>query len=200
MYFFTHLFISKALYKHFAKDIKLDKKAFRYGNIKPDITKEGQLKTHTLENNLFYVSEQANLLMFHSESLTPKEFSENLGVICHFICDFFCFYHLDDEIYQHMFLHFLYELKLHFIVNRMRLSKNLHLLPSCREPREEISSIIVERRKDYYLYPKSYKRDIYFALSASIWTCESIIYFLNQTNTNSITDYSSTSFAIPLST
>lgn len=177
MYFFTHLFISKTLYKHFAGELSLDKKAFAYGNIKPDISQESLHNSHTLENYLFVVNERANQLI--EKETTLKEFSVDLGEICHYVCDFFCYYHLNEEIYNKMLHHFLYELRLHYELYKIYFRHKLKISSTMKAPRKNISSIILEMRKDYFLEPFSYKRDIDYAFHTAIWTCESILFYMN---------------------
>lgn len=177
MYFFTHLFISRKLYKHFLGEISLDKRAFAYGNIKPDISKDNlHNNTHTLENYLFYVNERAKQIIEKDNTIT--DLSSHLGEICHYVCDFFCYYHLNDEIYNRMFRHFLYELRLHYVTYVIYYSHKLKISSTRKEPRKNISSIILEMRREYLSQPESYKRDIDYALKTAIWTCESILYYM----------------------
>jgi hypothetical protein len=177
MYFFTHLFLSKKLYKHFLGELSLDKKAFAYGNIKPDISQGCVHSSHTLENYLFVVNERANQLI--EKELSLKEFSVDLGEICHYVCDFFCYYHLSEEIYNKMLHHFFYELRLHYEMYKILLRHQLKLSSTRKEPRKNISTIVLEMRKEYFMEPESYKRDIDYALQAAIWTCESILFYMN---------------------
>lgn len=177
MYFFTHLFISRKLYKHFLGELSLDKRAFAYGNIKPDISKDNlHNNTHTLENYLFYVNERAIQIIEKDNTIT--DLSSHLGEICHYVCDFFCYYHLNDAIYNRMFRHFLYELRLHYVTYVIYYNHKLKISSTRKEPRKNISSIILEMRREYLSQPESYKRDIDYALQTAIWTCESILYYM----------------------
>ncbi len=175
MYFFTHLFISKVLYQHFAGEVELNKRAFAYGNIKPDLPSSQRID-HTLENYLFAVCDLTNQLMH--EELPAEEFSVHLGEICHYICDFFCYYHVKEELYDKKLHHFLYELKLHHKLLHINLKQRFKVLPSKMEPSQDIYSIVLEMRKAYSSQPKSMMRDIEYAFSTAVWVCESIIYFL----------------------
>ena len=76
MYFFTHLIISKVLYQHFSKEMELDKRAFAYGNIKPDCPTP-QRNHHTLENCFFTVCDYSNILI--DEKVSIKNRSIRLG-------------------------------------------------------------------------------------------------------------------------
>ncbi|MBN7773581.1 zinc dependent phospholipase C family protein [Clostridium aminobutyricum] len=175
MYFFTHLAISKVLYQHFADEMVLDKRAFAFGNIKPDLP-SSQRKHHTLENCIFDVYKYFNQLM--DEEVSVVDFSVSLGEICHYVCDFFCYYHLDEKHYNKKLNHFLYELRLHFKLFQIQCKQKYQISAGKMEPRKDISSIILEMRKAYFSEPKSIKRDIDYAFLTAAWTCESIIYYL----------------------
>jgi hypothetical protein len=174
MYFFTHLFIAKVLYRYFAVEVELDKRAFSYGNIKPDLPSPYR-NHHTLENCLLTVCERANQLT--EEEVTQEEFSEALGEICHYVCDFFCYYHLNEELHNKKLHHFFYEIRLHLELFRIRIKQKFKLKPSNMEPRNDISSMILQMRNDYFSQPKSIHRDIEYAFTSTIWVCESIIYY-----------------------
>ncbi len=175
MYFFTHLFISKVLYRHFLPEVELDRHSFSYGNIKPDLPSRGR-NHHTLENCLFTICEYSKELI--EEEVTLEHLSIRLGEICHYVCDFFCYYHMNEEIHNRRLHHFFYEIGLHykFLIawhkHKVRLSSVL------LEPRKDISSIILDMRRDYLSNPPSMARDINYAFMASVWTLESIIYFM----------------------
>ena len=164
------------MYRHFAGEVELDKRAFAYGNIKPDIPSKNRIH-HTLENCLFTVCDYSNQLMDEEET-SLEAFSVRLGEICHYVCDFFCYYHLNEEVYGEKLHHFMYELKLHHELLRIWLKHKLKLMPSKMEPRRDIYSIVLDMRKVYFSQPGGMKRDIDYAFEASVWTCESIIYFM----------------------
>lgn len=177
MYFFTHLFISKRLYKHFLGELTLDKRAFAYGNIKPDVSRESlHNNSHTLENYLFHVNERAKQLI--EKEVPLKDFSADLGEICHYVCDFFCYYHLNEEIYNKMLRHFFYELRLHGEIYKIYFRHKLKISSTMKEPRKNIASIVLEMKKEYLQEPESYKRDIDYALQTAVWTCESILFYM----------------------
>lgn len=177
MYFFTHLFISKTLYKYFIGELPLDKNSFAYGNVKPDISRESRHISHTLENYLHIVNEKA--LQLIEKETSPEEFSVSLGEICHYVCDFFCLYHLNEEIYHKKFHHFLYELRLHLELYKIYFSRKLKMQKHRIIPHKNIDTIILEMRKEYLLKPHSYKLDIDYAFHTAIQACEAILFYLD---------------------
>jgi hypothetical protein len=172
---FTHILISKILYKHLVKKIDLDKSAFIFGNIKPDLTSKCFIIPHTLDNYLLIVCDQANKLISKETSL--KEFSMNLGEMCHYLCDFFCFYHFNQTLYNKLFFHFIYEVYLHVKLYNIIFTRKLRLDSNIHVPRKNISSIVLTNRKNYFSRPSDIQRDIFYAFSTAIWSCESVFYF-----------------------
>lgn len=178
MNFFTHIAISKIIYDHLKLKIDLDKNAFIFGNVKPDLTYKLKKNPHILENHLFDVCDGAKELMKGKESL--KELSTDLGQICHYICDFFCRYHLNILIFNKLARHFLYELKLQFVLFEMTGSEKSEILEKNKSARKDIESIIFEMRNDYLSGSAEMKNDITYAISTAIWVCESVLYFQAQ--------------------
>lgn len=76
----------------------IDKKKFIWGNIKPDYVSKYKLKKHFYNESIDMILEKVYFL----SSLTSREiyysygikkFSAELGVVCHFLSDFFCYAH-----------------------------------------------------------------------------------------------------------
>lgn len=173
MFFFSHLYISKALYRYFAGGFELNQRAFAYGNIKPDLPSKYHCH-HTLENCLFTAYHMSNRLL--DEETDKNERSVILGEICHYVCDFFCYCHLNEELHNKKLKHLIYEVKLHFMFHKSFPEQRFMILPSQREPRLDITSIILELRKKYISQTADTNRDITYSLLAVTWVCESIIY------------------------
>ncbi|MFA9379002.1 MAG: zinc dependent phospholipase C family protein [Lachnotalea sp.] len=174
MYFFTHLFISKVLYQHLANEVELNQRAFSYGNIKPDLP-SSKRNHHTLEKCLDTVCEYSNQL--RNKEMSIEDYSVRLGEICHYISDFFCFYHLSEELHDRKLHHFLYEIRLHMSLFHLKNNFKNELLSSTKEPRKNIESMILEMRMAYFSQIHHMEMDVEYALMASVWICDSIIYF-----------------------
>lgn len=91
---------------------------FIYGNIKPDILSKYKLKKHyAKESYSMILNKIINLSKLNTmdieKSIATIKFSQELGVICHFLCDFFCIAHSETwrEKYK-IFTHINYEKKL----------------------------------------------------------------------------------------
>ncbi len=172
MYFYTHLYMAKVLYRHLSKEIKLDKRAFSYGNIKPDLPSPTRTH-HTIEKCLNIVSDKVNSLL--EEETSSKEFSLLLGEICHYVCDFCCYHHLNEEVHNKRFLHFTYELRLHWKL----FTKRYQLSPVKQHPKMDIAYIVQETRKSYLEKPRSMQTDIDSAFTSAAWAAESVIFYVN---------------------
>lgn len=70
--------------------------------------------------------------------------------------------------------HHIYEFRLHFELLKMLILKRYKPQNGVKEARKNIASIITEMRKDYFSKPHSMEKDIRYALSATLWVCESL--------------------------
>ena len=108
-----------------------------------------------------------------NKKVSLQEYSFELGEICHYVCDFFCQYHIDEEIFHKFKAHFLYELKLHFEL--MKNTSNIDF-KSMNTTKANIALTIVELQKEYSGNPATMKKDIDYAFSAMMWICETVSY------------------------
>ncbi len=175
MYFFTHLFIAKILYKNFKDEAALSRWAFAFGNIKPDLPPDCFKERHTLDKTIFTVYDRA--IQLTDSPLSKKEFSIKMGEVCHFICDFFCHYHLNETLHKRILPHLIYELILHARMHLLHFTRKSVLMPFEHPPAESITSIIFDLRREYLKSRKDMKKDISYAITASTSAFWSIIRF-----------------------
>ena len=100
MFINTHLLIGNSIINNIdnKNSFFINEKSFLYGNIKPDLPSKYYLIKHYLDESLDMIIHKINYLCTLSlESLskdfTINSFNQELGVICHFLCDFFCVPH-----------------------------------------------------------------------------------------------------------
>lgn len=172
MNFLTHIMFSRTLYRHLSQKMDLDQKAFFYGNIKPDLSPQCLRNPHILENYLFPVYYDSNRLIRQNPPV--KEFSVELGVICHHICDFFCYCHLNHTIYHKLLYHFFYEIRLHFVFCSMAARNKINLRSERNNTDKNIAATVMQMRKEYMSKQKTLYKDIEYALQASLIACELI--------------------------
>lgn len=198
----THLLFSKLIFNHCLNelDFKLSKGIFMYGNIKPDIFSEHANNSHSLEDSTNAVQQYINKLL--SNELTLQQFSLNLGILCHYTCDFFCIYHRKEFTKKNIFKHIIYEIQLHLKLISLLITRRLKPLKNKRFPQKDILSIILEMQKKYLEEKNSIIKDITYALSTAMLISESVLHFSNITvqntevNTDDIYNLSKTDFIV----
>ncbi|MDS0528419.1 zinc dependent phospholipase C family protein [Clostridium sp. SHJSY1] len=96
----------------------IDKKKFIWGNIKPDYVSKYKLKKHFYDESIdmifkkiYFLSNLTSQEIYYNYGV--KKFSAELGVVCHFLCDFFCFAHSERwRLKSDLKKHVTYEQKL----------------------------------------------------------------------------------------
>ena len=159
----THLLISQILYRYISKQMnfKLNRVAFAYGNIKPDLNNKDINRSHTLEESLDSVNKYSEELM--SRNISIKEFSRCLGVICHFTCDYFCLYHREGNEKRGAFEHLCYETTLHVKLVSLLLTGKINL-NNYKIYENSAERMLLTLQKNYNLESESLTRDITYAL------------------------------------
>ncbi|MGV3150941.1 zinc dependent phospholipase C family protein [Sarcina ventriculi] len=167
----THVIIAKKIYNALDPQKKsiIKKKNFIYGNIKPDLVSKYKLRKHYRKESYEVILEKIEKLskINSLDEIQKKKyfcnFSQELGVICHFICDFFCVPHDERWEFKHsMFIHIAYEKKLNFIAKKYSFEKNIDInLNSFDDVKDFLSAIYEDYKKDEYL--DTYKRDLKYS-------------------------------------
>lgn len=114
----SHTTVACCLLDHFeqTEGIAFDRKAFYFGNLKPDLKGEYLSKRHYPSLMFEEVMQKLRTFIenFRVEAVNGAKLSEALGEICHYITDFFTFPH-NDTIYEHGLLaHYIYEKRMAF--------------------------------------------------------------------------------------
>lgn len=91
--------------------VTFDTAAFIYGNLKPDLTGTYLKKRH---NPSVMYDEVMDMIRDFTEAHTIRttnghDLSVELGVLCHYITDFFTFPHNDDLYDRNLLAHYIYE-------------------------------------------------------------------------------------------
>lgn len=171
----THLIIAKIIYEYIFKstNFKLDYSSFAYGNIRPDIDKRYIKLQHTYEQSINNIISYSYKLM--KAKISVKDFSEGLGVICHFICDYFCLQHSVSYWKKNKLEHGLYELELHTKLIKLIGNRTLNIRYNCKKE-ENIETLIMKLRKSYNNEPVSIMRDITYSIISGIEVSRLVIY------------------------
>ena len=152
----------------------INDKRFIWGNIKPDCTPKYKFKKHYFNESIDMVVEK----IIHLSSLTLEEvyydmtigkFSEELGVVCHFLCDFFCaphYYRWEFKSTSAVKHHMMYEKKLAKLAKEFQLTGiiNTDIEPS------NVKSFILQLQKQY-----DGSLDYHNDLTFSYYVCDSVL-------------------------
>lgn len=97
-----HITMAESIWElmHFKHGIVLDRDTFVYGNTKPDRTLAFFFTRHTIQDTFAMVVKEIYALanFNRNPSFSFKEFSFRLGLLCHYITDYFCFPH--NSVFQ----------------------------------------------------------------------------------------------------
>lgn len=130
----THKIISEHVYNN-VKDIlsvDLNKLSLIYGSIKPDIAYNLVKLVHFKPQSFNFICNEINKLSnyrFEPNREFIKFFSNRIGIVTHFISDFFCVPHNNRITYENNFIdHIRYEHQLHQLFksfnSKVNVSKN----------------------------------------------------------------------------
>ncbi|SHK19003.1 Zinc dependent phospholipase C [Anaerobranca californiensis DSM 14826] len=166
----THMLIAKRVYGNLKSKLvfKLQKNNFIYGNIKPDLILPLSSRAHTLTDSLEFILEEANKLIY-SQDIDLETFSTNLGVINHFLADFFCSPHYYKGNFPSFANHLMYEIALHNFFKKMDYDTPLTV-----ENLKIQNLFNIDMKETIFLLENEYleespklERDIIFALKAT---------------------------------
>ena len=142
----THRLMGKFLYDQLSPINRnfIHRERFIYGNVKPDIHQKYLRMSHYFRDNEEFVFSMLNHLLTHPVSI--KKFSEDLGVIIHFFCDYTCIYHANDYLNQNHSVaqHIKYEVKLHqYARNKFKKMEEVKIIPfsSVKEIQKYVSEL-----------------------------------------------------------
>ena len=150
----------------------INKRRFIWGNIKPDCASKYKFKKHYYDESITMILDKIKELASLSVgdiyySFGKKKFSEELGVVCHFLSDFFCVPHNQRWEFKHsMKKHVVYEKNLAKFAKLYKfksyIDSNLSL--------EDLEEFIVAHQRQYEK-GESFRNDLEY----SFFICNSVI-------------------------
>lgn len=170
----------KMLAKNFIDNIDKQKRFlikeshFIWGNIKPDCVSKYKLKKHYLNESLDMIVKKIeflaslNIYDIHTK-YSLNSFNQELGVICHFLCDYFCVPHNQRWEFKNpnaMKEHIIYEKNLAKVAKNFVIKKDIDTTLTSKEIIQYIMNL-----QDKYEAEVNYENDLEFAYYA----CDSII-------------------------
>ncbi len=184
MFMQTHSLISQAVASVIQErlNFSLNKDAFQYGSIKPDFYPHLMLLPHYKETSSDIIYKRIHALQNKSIPLNPKAlkyYSLELGVINHFLADYFCSVHNEDKK-SSLPSHLLYELELaRKFANSNIKEITSSIISSIKKSPAEYKSNLVDyinkRHIEYLNLPADMTKDIYFSLEVCIVASSEIL-------------------------
>lgn len=180
MFIPTHLMIASNVFYGIKENsrIKLDYLNFLYGNIKPDIDINLIPILHYKKASFNFVMDIVDSIEFETlptyyEQL--KTFSMNLGIVNHYLADFFCYAHNNNEM-DKFAPHFLYESSLAVKYYSLDLKKicSSSIAFAANIPNFDIRCYIEKKYKDYVNTEPSLNKDIIY----SVEVCTVVSYLI----------------------
>lgn len=138
----------------------LDEKKFIKGNIKPDCLFQKTPHKHLEVESLEFILKEINLLHESWVYMDKDELSIKMGIVCHYLCDYFCLPHFERwsacALYKKVIQtpkHLNYERKLCSYIDKATLEYR------------EIDNLVefLDSVKKEYVLNKSFENDIKFA-------------------------------------
>lgn len=172
----THRIMGENIIKYAnTKSIYLiNNKRFVWGNIKPDCVPKYTFMKHYFTESIDMVVDK----IIYLSSVTLEEvyykitigkFSEELGVICHFLCDYFCaphYYRWEFKSTSAVKHHMMYEQRLAKLTKKF---KPIGIINTNVKP-QNIKEFIIQLQKQYDGM-LDYKNDLTF----SYYICDSVL-------------------------
>ncbi|MEJ8554045.1 zinc dependent phospholipase C family protein [Tepidibacter sp. Z1-5] len=152
-------------------DIDLNLKLLSYGAMKPDVAPRLAMKKHYKNQSFDFVLNEILKLIdngLRENPISINRFSTKLGVISHFLSDFFCLPHHNREYYHDkLFEHLKYEKDLHkHFVNFEGLNKVKSPYIE-RIDKDNIKSFIEELHHSYTENEMGFKNDVASSINIS---------------------------------
>ena len=169
------MIIADHIYKNTEKSlgIKLNKSSLMYGSVKPDIAPNLLKLSHFKPQSLRLICKEIKDLSEHAyaDDLGYIKFiSRQIGIINHFISDFFCVPHNDRQTYKNNFReHMAYENTLH---KKFKNYNSKIIAPEASAnflnlTINEIEEIIEAHHKSYSMNKESMLNDIEYSIKVS---------------------------------
>lgn len=130
MHEMSHLIMSRMILKEVSRclPVALNPISFALGNMRPDVSIKLRKLAHNFKESYGYIQSEIEALSGTPVwSVTGSNYAMRLGVVCHYICDYFCFVHT-PEFTGSLSTHLAYEnmLNRHILHTRKRLSRKRH--------------------------------------------------------------------------
>lgn len=169
----NHLLIGKITYDYFERslNVRLNESRFLWGNIAPDYDLSLLRAVHTRENYWETAAEMLRQLSHRERGVPPpstRRFSVRLGIVCHFLADFFCYAHTPN-FHGGLAKHIAHERRLELYCRNHYPALQRAVFPQLplqSDAAEQAIGIIERLNDDFQSKPHSFESEILGALTA----------------------------------
>ena len=176
----THRLIGENIFKsvNLNMGFKLDRKNILIGSVLPDIVPKYMRQKHFFSVSYDFILNKIQELYRDSHKISIKEFSLRLGIITHYISDFFCTPHNDRAYYKNHFMeHMQFESRLHLLFSKEKSAKKIEIPSVDKFNYESVKSLIDKLHEDYEKRGVSYENDFVSTIEAvNMLSCMLIVH------------------------
>ncbi len=171
----THKLIARYIYEALQRELNIDLNynSFRHGSVAPDIYPFMLFMDHTPRGTMNlverYMDQLSGSIWLENDKMIDK-FSFKLGVVIHFVADYFCEAH-NAKRYKNLFLHFAYERRLRDRFKRHMekfIPLSVILNAGGWEIEGSLRDYITRRHNEYNSIKHSLYKDINYSLTVSM--------------------------------
>ncbi len=164
----SHTNVARCLLDYIEQNqrVEFNRKAFYFGNLKPDLKGEYFNRNQRHYPSLMFDDVMDKIrdfvAQFTIEESGTRRFCEALGEICHYITDFFCYPH-NDTIYEHGLLaHYIYEKRQGIRIKTHVNSEKFQDLAdgSCETVSCDTEALVSEIKEKHAAYTEQKKHNI----------------------------------------
>lgn len=169
---FSHVTMGRYLYRYFRENfgVRMKKGTFVLWNVMPDIAPSLLKLSHFKKDIYDLVMEKAQYLAQEGENMTPREYSKQMGILCHFMADFFCYAHA-EYFDGGKIAHFKYEMVMQLFGYRRRgMLHAVDLISNAAAVDQSLALYeqINELHEQYRQLNPSYGVDFVYSLTACV--------------------------------
>ena len=181
----SHIMMGNLLYDCLLKtsNVPLKRSLFVFGNIRPDIYPGIWADGHTKDNFLGFVKsefEQISKINLARSEEDALSYSLRLGVLCHYMTDFFCYPH-NADFGKGIVAHYIYEKKLcHYLHKRSDMLRKTNVFKTEYGfiNAQEMAEQIEHMHKDYMENRTYWGYDISYAVEICLNVCASLLFMI----------------------
>ena len=178
----SHIIMGNLLYDCLLKtsNVPLKRSLFVFGNIRPDIYPGIWSAGHTKDNFLGFIKsefEQISKINLARSEEDALSYSLRLGVICHYMTDFFCYPH-NADFGKGVVAHYIYEKKLcHYLHKRSALLRKINTFKTENGFLDAQQMVCqIELMHEDYMKKRTYwGYDISYAVEICLDVCASLL-------------------------